>query len=133
LSWWLFSEEQTEFAADNPAVIREAFAADLLGRAAFAHRMDQLDAIGVDNAEHGRGGHEDFSPVLMRCEETKEPRPLGQAGEQGPIIARQPPIERPIAPAFERMQQPQGHHLTGPETGLGMFGEACQTVIDLAE
>src|SRR5215203_2548846 len=64
-------EEQTEFAADNPAMIREAFAANLLGRAAFAHRMDQLDAIGVDNAEHGRGGHKDFSPVLMRGEETK--------------------------------------------------------------
>ena len=62
----------------------------------------------------------------MRREETKEPRPLGQAGEQGPIVARQPPIERPVAPAFERMQQPQGDHLTGPEAGLGMFGEACR-------
>src|SRR6266853_6949953 len=35
-------EEQTEFATDNPPVIREAFAADLLGTPAFAHGVDEL-------------------------------------------------------------------------------------------
>ena len=73
-------EEQTEFAADNPAVIGEAFAADLLGAAAFAHGVDQLDAIGVDDPEHGRGGQEDLRPVLMGLEETKEPGALGEPG-----------------------------------------------------
>src|SRR5437660_12043285 len=33
-------EQQTEFAADNPAVIGEAFATDLLGAPAFAHGVD---------------------------------------------------------------------------------------------
>ena len=33
-------EQQTEFAADNPPVIREALPADLLGTPAFAHGMD---------------------------------------------------------------------------------------------
>src|SRR2546428_2642443 len=33
-------EQQTEFAADNPAMIGEAFAANLLGTAAFTHGMD---------------------------------------------------------------------------------------------
>src|SRR6266571_1332230 len=47
---------QTEFAPDNPPMVGEAFAADLLGTAAFAHRVDQLDAVGVDDPEHGRGG-----------------------------------------------------------------------------
>src|SRR5215467_4066757 len=46
---------------------------------------------------------------------------------------RQPAIEGPVAPACERVQQPQGDHLTGPEAGLGMFGEACQMVINLTE
>ena len=41
-------EEQTKFAPNNPAVIREAFATDLLRAAALAHGVDQLDAIGVD-------------------------------------------------------------------------------------
>src|SRR5467141_2511205 len=43
--------------------------------------MDQLDPIGVNDPEHGRGGQEGLRPVVMGCEETKEPRPLGQAGK----------------------------------------------------
>src|SRR2546429_9938989 len=49
-------QHQTEVPADNPPVIREAFPADLLGTPAFAHGVDELDAIRVDDAEHGRGG-----------------------------------------------------------------------------
>ena len=70
-------EEQTEFPADNPAVIGEAFAADLLRATAFAHGVDQLNAIRVDDPEHGRSGQEDLCPVLMGLEETKEPGALG--------------------------------------------------------
>src|SRR6266849_4940046 len=51
-------QEETPFPADNPPVIREAFAADLLGAAAFAHRMDQRDPRGVDDPEDRRGGQE---------------------------------------------------------------------------
>src|SRR5437016_5325994 len=36
-------EQQTEFAPDNPAMIGEPFPADLLGAAAFAYGMDELD------------------------------------------------------------------------------------------
>jgi len=31
------------------------------------------------------------------------------------------------------VQEAQGDHLTGPEEGLRVFGEACQLVIDLTE
>src|SRR5499427_6573649 len=31
------------------------------------------------------------------------------------------------------MEQPQGDHLTGPEVGLGMFGDGAQLLIDLVE
>src|SRR5262249_24437094 len=92
--------QQTEFAADNPPMVGEAFAADLLGAAAFAHRMDQLDTIGIDDAEHGRRGQESLRPVLMGLQKTKEPRPLGQAGKQRPIVACQPAIEGPVAHAL---------------------------------
>ena len=126
-------EQQTEFAPDNPAMIREAFAADLPRAAALAHGVDQLEAIGVDDPEHRRGGQERPRPVLMGREETKEPRPLGQAGKQRPIVARQPAIEGPVPPTFEGMQEPQGDDLTGPEVRLGVFGEACQLVIHLTE
>jgi hypothetical protein len=97
-------EQQTQFAPDNPAVVREAFAANLLRAATFAHRMDELDAIGIDDAEHSRSGQEDLRPGLMRLKKTKEPRPLGKVGEQCPIVARQPAIEGPVPPTFEGMQ-----------------------------
>jgi len=126
-------EQQTQFPADNPPVIGEPFPADLLGAAAFAHGMDQLDAIRVDDPEDRRGGQEGLRPIVMRLEETKEPRPFGQVGEQGPIVTRQPAIEGTIADALEGMQQPQRDDLTGPEVGLGVFGEACQLVINLTE
>jgi len=41
-------QQQAECAADHPAVIREAFAADLLEAAAFAHGVDQRDPLGVN-------------------------------------------------------------------------------------
>ena len=112
-------EEQTQFAPDNPAVVRETFATDLLGAAAFAHRVDQLDAVGVDNAEHRRSGQEDLRPVVMRLKETKEPGALGEVGKQRAIITRQPAREGPVAHAFQRMQQSQGAHLAGPRDVWG--------------
>src|SRR5215470_19729550 len=77
-------------------MVGEAFPANLLGAAAFADGMDQLDPIGVDDAEHRRRSQEDLRPVLMGLQETKEPRPLGKAGKQRPIVARQPAIEGPV-------------------------------------
>src|SRR6516165_856677 len=112
-------------------MIGEAFAADLLGAAAFTHRMDQLDAVGVDNAEHRRGGQERPRPVLMGLEEPKEPGALGKPWKQRPIIACQPPIEGAVADAFEGMEQPQGDHLTGPEVRLRMCGDGAYLLIDL--
>src|SRR5215217_6857183 len=67
----------------------------------------------------------------MRLEETKEPGALGEVGKQRAIVARQPAIEGPVAPAFEGVEQPQGDHLTGPEVRLRMFGDGVQLLINL--
>ena len=79
-------QQQTEFTPNNPAVVRHAFTAALLRAPTLSDGMDQFDAVGVDDAEHGRSGQEDLRPVLMGLQKTKEPRPLGQAGEQWPIV-----------------------------------------------
>ena len=73
-------EQQTEFAADNPAMIGEAFAANLLGAAAFADRVNELDAIRVDDAEHRRSGQENFRPVLMVFKRRKSRVRSGRRG-----------------------------------------------------
>src|SRR5262249_30888422 len=114
-------------------MVRHAFTADLLGAATFTDGMDQLDAVGVDHPEHGRGGQERPRPVLMGLQKTKEPGALGKAGKQRPIVAGQPAIECPVAPAFEGMEQPQGDDLTGPEVSLGVFGDGVQLLVDLVE
>jgi len=39
----------------------------------------------------------------------------------------------PLSRHSERMQQPQGDDLTGPEVGLRVFGDGAQLLIDLVE
>jgi hypothetical protein len=67
---------------------------------------------------------------LMGFEETKEPGALWEPGKQGPIVARQPAIEGTVAHAFEGVEQPQRDYFTGPEVGLGMFGDgaSCSSI-----
>ena len=117
-------EQQTEFAPDNPAVIREAFPANLLGAAAFADGMNELDAIRVDDAEHGRRRQENLRPVLMGLQETKEPRALGQAGEQRPIVARQPAIEGRFPPPLSACSSPKVTTSLGQRRASGCLGTA---------
>ena len=40
---------------------------------------------------------------------------------------------RPVASAFEGVQESQGDHLTGPEGRLRVFGDGAQLLIDLIE
>jgi len=124
-------QQQTQFAPDNPAMIGEAFAANLLETAALAHGVNQLDAVGVNDPQHRRSGQEDLRPVLMRPEEAKEAGALRELGKQRAIVAGQPPIKRAVAHPFKRMQQPQGDHLPGPQVRFRMFGDGAQLLIDL--
>src|SRR5438105_11004397 len=77
-------QQQTKFAPDNPAMVGQAFATDLLRAAALAQGVDQLNTVGVDDPEQRRSGQEDLRPVLMGLEETKEPRPFGEPREEWP-------------------------------------------------
>jgi hypothetical protein len=100
----LLLEQQTQLTTNDPAGIGETLAADLLRAAALAHGVDQLDAVGVNDPQHGWRGQEDLRPVLMGREEATEPRPLRSAGEQGAIVACQPAIKGPVAHTFEGME-----------------------------
>ena len=48
-------------------------------------------------------------------------------------LATTSPIKRTVADAFERMQEAQGDHLTGPEVSRGVFGHGAHLLIDLIE
>ena len=60
-------------------------------------------------------------PILPPRKRSSDPKPF-------PGLTRKPPCA-----ACERMQQPQGDHLTGPEVGLGVFGHVAPLLIDLVE
>src|SRR5262249_7403055 len=94
---------------------------------------DQFDPVRVDDAEHGRRRQEGPRPVLMGPEEAKEPRPLGEPGEQRTIVTSQPAIKGAVAAPSEGMEQPQGDHLAGPEVRLGVLGHGAQVLIDMVE
>src|SRR2546428_6872748 len=117
-------QQQAEFAADNPAMIGEAFPANLLGAAAFAHRVDQLDPIGVDDAEHRWDGQEGLRPVLMGLQEAKKPGALGEAGEQGPIVSGQPAIEARLPTPLSAWRSPKVTTSLGQRWASGCLGMA---------
>src|SRR5262245_18860659 len=126
-------QQETEFPADYPAMIGQAFAPDLLWATAFADGVNQLNAIGIDHPKHRWGSQECLRPGLMRLEEAKEAGALGEPGKQRPIVACQPAIEGTVAHTFEGMQEPKGHYFTGPEIGLRVFGGVRQLVRHLAK
>src|SRR2546422_10313427 len=105
-------------------MVGEAFATNLLRTAACAHRVDQLDAIGVDDPEHGRGSQEALRPVLMRPEQAKEPGPLGEARKQRAIITRQPTIEGPVPPPLRACNSPKVTTSLGQRYASGRLGSA---------
>src|SRR2546426_8394260 len=103
-------------------MVGQAFAANLLRAPAFAHGMDQFDAIRVDHSEHRRSGQEDPRPVLMGLQKTKESRPLGEAGKQRPIVARQPAIEGRFPTPFSACNSPKVTTSLGQRWASGCLG-----------
>ena len=72
--------QQAELAADHPAMLGEAFQANLLRAVTFAQGVDALDAVGGTAPESCRGRQEDLRPVRIGPEEAKEARPLRDSG-----------------------------------------------------
>ena len=83
----------------------------------------------IDDAQHRRGGQEDLGPHLMRFEQAKEPRAFWDVREQATIVACEPPIKRPVAHPFERMEESKRHDLTRPQSRVGMFGNVVQACV----
>src|SRR6516165_2986156 len=112
-------------------MVQHAFAADLLGTAAFADRMDQLDAVGVNDPKHGRSGQEDLRPVLMGLQKTKEPGALGEAGKQRPIVARQPAIKGPVPHPLRACNSPKVTTSLGQRWASGCLGmvRSCSSTL----
>src|SRR5262249_37885762 len=98
------------------------FAPDLLVTAAFAHGVQQLNAIAIDDPQDRRGRQKLVGPGPVYGQQTKQARPLGQRGKQFAPITSQPPIKGSIATPFESEEDPHGHDFARPQGRQGMFG-----------
>ena len=126
-------EDVGQLAANDPAPVREPFLADLLLTATFAARMEQLDALRVDQADQGRLSHKALGPVSMGNEQPKQTRATGQLREQHLIVALEPAIDGPIANAFERKQNGNRDHFAGIQAGLSVFLRLGHPIIHAAK
>lgn len=54
---------------------------------------------------------------------------MGQTREQVSVVLLQPPVEGPVANAFDRMEQANSRDLTGPKIGLRVFGQLPHLVV----
>lgn len=93
-------QEQAELAAYNPAPVRQPFTSILLRAASFYDRVNQLNAIGVNNAPHTCCGHESPGQMAVQAKKTKQARLSGKLGNRC-FQSRQPAIKGAIANAFK--------------------------------
>lgn len=121
--------QQTQFGADNPPCVRLAFASDLLWAASFSSRVNQFDAIGVDDAQHRRFSQEQVYPPAMRVEQAEETCSARQVGKQIAPISVQPAIESTVSDSLERKEQGQGDHFAGIERSLAMLAHIGHQVV----
>ena len=126
-------EHQAEFAFQEPAMIGFPLLSDLLVAPSLSYRVDQLDAIAVDNAQQTGFSQEGITPVLVSSQQPEEASPMGQSREHVPVVLVQPTVESPVASTFNGVQQADSHDLAGPQIGLGMFSQPLHPVIHLAK
>lgn len=70
------------FPAHNPTPIRKAFLSDSLLRAPFTNRMDQFDAVTIDDTQQAGLDQEVIRPVLVGGEQPKQSSSIWQMGEE---------------------------------------------------
>ncbi|MCZ6677387.1 MAG: hypothetical protein O7E52_09065 [Candidatus Poribacteria bacterium] len=136
-------EQQTQLASDNPALIGNSLSANLFFASpypqegiSFPSGVDELNTIGVNHSNQRRSCHEQVNEVLMRIEQTKQPRSRWQVGEHVIVVAHKPSIERAVPFAFEGKQQAYGDNLRWVEARLAVLQiliSFIELIIDIAE
>ena len=97
-------EEQAELASNNPAMIGFPLLPHLMLATSLSYRMNQLDAVGIDDAQQGRLGQETMAPVLVSTQQPEEAGAVGQLGKQGQMVVRQPTLESPVTHPFNGVE-----------------------------
>jgi hypothetical protein len=126
-------EQQAQFTADNPAFVGQTLFANLLGASPFSPRMNQFDAIAIDDPDQAGVGHKAVNPLPMGIKQPKQARSMGQMRKQVTPIISQPAVEGAITTSFEGKQQRQRDYFARVKGGLGMFYYVKHLVINMAK
>ena len=80
-------DQPAQLNAHDPAAIAVAFLTHLLFAPSFTDRMNQFNAIGVDDGEEGRVCQQTFTPILVRSArvECGCGQPVRQTGVQSRV------------------------------------------------
>jgi hypothetical protein len=79
-------EQERQLAAYDPAPIGIAFLTNLLLQVSFAHRVDQLDPIAVDDTQQTGFDQKAVGPGLMGNQQAKQPGSFWQVGKEEQVI-----------------------------------------------
>ena len=126
-------EHQTQLASHYPSVIGLALLAYLTRASAFAYRVNQLDAIAIDDPQHCGRGQEGLGPGLMGSQATEETSTMGQLGEHGQVVLGKPAIKGPGTHSLDGVEQAYGDNLARPQRSLGVILHIAHLVIHSAE
>ena len=124
--------EGAQLAADSPALIRDALAADWSGAASVPDRMAPRNAIAVGDAHQGGRGQEASRPVLLRMPAAKPAGAFRQLGEEATVVVPESGIESARADAFDGVANADGCDFADGQDGLGMTRRVGDGVIYLA-
>src|SRR5262249_46781687 len=126
-------DQPGQLDADNPAPVRFAFLANLALASAFASRMDQLDAIGVQHRKEGRVAEERQHIFGVVAKQALEPRAFGQLGKEATVIGVQPAIKGAKPATFQAKEQSDRDNLTGVQMSVGTLVDVTKLVVYYAK
>src|SRR5437764_951690 len=121
--------QPAEFDADNPAMIADAFLANLCGTAPFPDGVNQFNAVAINHTFFLRSDQELVGQGFIDGQQAQQTRAFGQIGKQVQPVPFEPAIKGAVVDAFEREQDPNGDNLTGIQVGVAAFVDVSQFIV----
>ena len=121
--------QPAEFDSRNPAMIAEAFLADLGGTAPLTNRVNQLNAVAINHALCLWGDQKLVRQGFIDCQQPQQARTVRQVGKQVQPVPFEPAIKGAVVHALERKQDANRDNLAGIQVGVAPLVDVCQFIV----
>jgi len=126
-------EKIAQLATHNPSVIGLPFLIDLSLAPTFPDRMQQFNAVGIDDTDHGWISHEDIDISSVGVDLTKQPCSRPQVRKERSKVASQPSPESTLSTFLQRVEHSDGDYFGWMQTDLCVFGIIAHCIIYTTE